>query len=222
MGGTSGRTFTFDFGGPLPAVWGAMADTARYNAAAALPKQTVTEIPGPDGDIKFIARAKVGGMELEWEDLPCNWVREHWFEHRRRFTKGPLALMDARLDLTAHAARLPRRLPPGSGAERAARARNPRRRLPALGRAHVPGPGAAGRPVRAGRAGGPVRAADGAGDRGRPGAPRRRWPSSWTPAPTGTASPSVWSPWSPRGWRSMPSGSGRCRSPGAGACRSGT
>ena len=40
--------------------------------------------PGPDGDIKFIARAKVGGMELEWEDLPCNWVREHWFEHRRR------------------------------------------------------------------------------------------------------------------------------------------
>ena len=100
MGGTSGRTFTFDFGGPLPAVWSAMADTARYNAAAALPKQTVTEIPGPDGAIKFIARAKVGGMELEWEDLPCNWVREHWFEHRRRFTRGPLALLDARLDLT--------------------------------------------------------------------------------------------------------------------------
>jgi class 3 adenylate cyclase len=100
MGGVSGRTFTHDFGGPLPAVWGAMADTARYNAAAALPKQTITETPGPAGDVRFIARAKVGGMALEWEDLPCNWVREHWFEHRRRFTKGPLAVMDARLDLS--------------------------------------------------------------------------------------------------------------------------
>ena len=100
MGGIRGRTFTFKFGGPLSAVWSAMADTARYNAAAALPKQTVTETAGPNGEMTFIARAKVGGMQLEWEDLPCNWVREHWFEHRRRFTRGPLALLDARLDLS--------------------------------------------------------------------------------------------------------------------------
>ena len=187
MGGTSGRTFTFDFGGPLPAVWSAMADTARYNAAAALPKQTVTEIPARWRASSSWPGRRSGRMQLEWEDLPCNWVREHWFEHRRRFTRGPLALLDARLDLTP-APRLPRRLPPGSGAERAARAPDPRRWLPALRRAHVPGPGAAGRPVRARRAGGPVRAADGAGDRCRPRAPGRRWPSSWMPAPTGTAS----------------------------------
>ena len=99
MGGARSRSFTYEFKGPLDAVWGAMADTARYNAAAALPKQTVTEIVGEDGAITFMARAKVGGMEVEWEDLPCNWVREHWFEHRRRFTKGPLAFLDARLDL---------------------------------------------------------------------------------------------------------------------------
>jgi class 3 adenylate cyclase len=100
MAGTQGRTFTYDFGGPLPAVWSAMADTARYNSAAALPKQTITEVTGPDGEIRFMAQAKVGGMAVEWEDLPCNWVREHWFEHRRRFTRGPLALLDARLELT--------------------------------------------------------------------------------------------------------------------------
>jgi class 3 adenylate cyclase len=99
MRGTQGRTFTYDFGGPVPAVWRAMADTARYNAAAALPKQTVTEVTGPDGEIRFMAQARAGGMTLEWEDLPCNWVREHWFEHRRRFTRGPLALLDARLEL---------------------------------------------------------------------------------------------------------------------------
>src|SRR5262245_508009 len=99
MGGIRGRTFIYDFGGRLPAVWSAMADTARYNAASALPRQTITETAGPDGAMTFVARAKVGGMELEWEDLPCNWVREHWFEHRRRFTRGPLALLDARLEL---------------------------------------------------------------------------------------------------------------------------
>jgi hypothetical protein len=98
------RAFTVEFAGDLPAVWRAMADTARYNAAAALPKQTVTEIPGPDGEITFVARAKLAGLPLEWEDLPCNWVRERWFEHRRRFRNGPLATLDARLDLTAAAA----------------------------------------------------------------------------------------------------------------------
>ena len=84
-----GRSFSFDFAGPLPAVWSAMADTARYNAAAALPKQVVTEVPQPDGSVRFMARAKVGPFALEWEDLPCNWVRERWFEHRRRFSPRP-------------------------------------------------------------------------------------------------------------------------------------
>ena len=60
------RAFTVEFAGDLPAVWRAMADTARYNAAAALPKQTVTEIPGPDGEITFVARAKLAGLPLEW------------------------------------------------------------------------------------------------------------------------------------------------------------
>ena len=101
MGGQRGRTFTFDFTGPLPAVWSAMADTARSNAAAALPRQLVTEVPQPDGSIRFMARARIGPFDLEWEDLPCNWVRERWFEHRRRFRRGPLATLDAHFELTA-------------------------------------------------------------------------------------------------------------------------
>ena len=87
MGRPVGRSFTFDFAGPLPAVWSAMADTARYNAAAALPKHIVTEVPSADGSITLHGQRKVGPFPLEWEDLPCNWVRERWFEHRRRFTQ---------------------------------------------------------------------------------------------------------------------------------------
>lgn len=94
-----GRTFTFNFAGPLPAVWSAMADTARYNEASGLPKHTITEIPQPDGTQLFIGKARMGPFELEWEDLPCNWVREHWMEHRRRFRRGPLRQLNARFEL---------------------------------------------------------------------------------------------------------------------------
>lgn len=100
MGDGSGRRFSHMFAGPLPAVWRAMADTARYNAAAALPRQTVTEMVQPDGTIRFVARAKIGPFSLQWEDLPCNWVRERWFEHRRRLENGPFMTLDARFELS--------------------------------------------------------------------------------------------------------------------------
>lgn len=92
------RSFSFDFTGPLPAVWQAMADTARYNEAAGLPRHNITETPQADGTIAFLARGRKGPFELEWEDLPCNWVRERWFEHRRLFRKGPLAELVARFE----------------------------------------------------------------------------------------------------------------------------
>ncbi|MGD9507711.1 MAG: hypothetical protein AB7X49_04020, partial [Geminicoccaceae bacterium] len=91
--------FTFEFQGALPAVWAAMADTARSNAAAALPRHTIVEVPDQEGGQSFRASGKIGAVRLEWDDLPCNWVRERWFEHRRRFTRGPFANFDARLDL---------------------------------------------------------------------------------------------------------------------------
>ena len=93
------RSFGFDFTGSPEAVWAAMADTARYNEAAGLPKHRIEEVPQADGSVAFIARAKAGPFELEWEDLPCNWVRGRWFEHRRRFRRGPLAVLDARFEL---------------------------------------------------------------------------------------------------------------------------
>ena len=68
-----------------------MADTARYNAAAALPTQTITETPEPDGDHQVHRPGEGRAGALVWEDLPCNWVREHWLEHRRRFPEGPFA-----------------------------------------------------------------------------------------------------------------------------------
>jgi class 3 adenylate cyclase len=94
-----GRSFGFDFTGSAEAVWTAMADTARYNEAAGLPRHMISEVPQADGTVRFVARARAGPFALEWEDLPCNWVRGRWVEHRRRFTRGPLERLDARLEL---------------------------------------------------------------------------------------------------------------------------
>jgi class 3 adenylate cyclase len=94
------RDFSFTFSGAPEAVWSAMADTARYNEAAGLPKHKVTETPRPDGSIAFLAQARMGPFDLEWEDLPCNWVRGRWVEHRRRFSRGPIEVLNARLDVT--------------------------------------------------------------------------------------------------------------------------
>ena len=94
------QTIGQELAGPAEAVWAALADTARFNEAGGLPRHRVREEPQPDGSVRFLATARVGPFTLEWEDLPCNWVRGRWVEHRRRFLRGPLASLDARLDLT--------------------------------------------------------------------------------------------------------------------------
>ncbi|MFO1036137.1 MAG: adenylate/guanylate cyclase domain-containing protein [Geminicoccaceae bacterium] len=76
-----------------------MADTARFNEAAKLPRQTIEERTEPDGGIAFVGRAKIGPLALVWDDLPCNWVAERWFEHTRLFHNGPLRRITARFSL---------------------------------------------------------------------------------------------------------------------------
>jgi class 3 adenylate cyclase len=72
-----------------------MADTARFNEAAGLPKHAIVETPRPDGSVDYTARARKGPFTLEWREHPVNWVHEKWFEHRRGFLKGPLKSLTA-------------------------------------------------------------------------------------------------------------------------------
>ena len=95
------RTFVYDYDAPVDAVWAAMADTARYNEAAGLPRHDIDEEILGNNAIRFRASARMGPFTLEWEDLHCNWVRDHWFRHERRFSKGPLATLIAELRLEA-------------------------------------------------------------------------------------------------------------------------
>ncbi|MCK6454753.1 MAG: adenylate/guanylate cyclase domain-containing protein [Alphaproteobacteria bacterium] len=95
------RTWTWRFDAPRRAVWTAMADTARFNEAAGLPRHAIVETPRPDGSVEYVGKAKQGPFDLVWREHPVNWVHERWFEHRRSFLKGPIREICATFRLSA-------------------------------------------------------------------------------------------------------------------------
>ena len=86
------RTWHWRFDEPPERLWPVLSDTARLNEAAKLPKYQVEDIPRGDGRVIHLARAKVAGLSLEWEEPPYEWVRNRSFRQTRIFRKGPLRI----------------------------------------------------------------------------------------------------------------------------------
>ena len=97
--GEKSATWTWDFERPPADIWPLMADTARFNEAAKIPKHAITEIPQPDGSVKYLGRVKMGPFDIQWREKPVNWVSEQWFEHCRYFQTGPLKSLCAQFAL---------------------------------------------------------------------------------------------------------------------------
>lgn len=93
------QTFEWHFDQPPHAMWDALADTARFNEAAQLPKHEIEEDLQEDGSVRFYAKAKKGPIDLAWEEVPVEWVDQQWFRHIRLFSKGPLKRLSATLRL---------------------------------------------------------------------------------------------------------------------------
>jgi len=91
----------WEFDHPPSAVWPLLADTARFNEAAGLPKHPVRREPQPDGSVRYFAEARIGPFALAWEEIPVEWVSDRWFRHERRFSRGPLARLTASAELRA-------------------------------------------------------------------------------------------------------------------------
>src|SRR5882672_1135028 len=81
------RSWEWRFDQPPDLVWPVVADTARFNEAAKLPKYQVEDVPAADGRVLRLARAKVGGFPLEWEERPYEWVQNRSFRQTRLFRK---------------------------------------------------------------------------------------------------------------------------------------
>ncbi|HEX4571319.1 MAG TPA: adenylate/guanylate cyclase domain-containing protein [Dongiaceae bacterium] len=95
------RSWTWHVDRPAEAMWSVLADTARLNEAQKVPRQQIEEIPQADGSVLYLGRARIGPIALAWREKPVNWVTGQWFEHCRYFTRGPLALLCARLKVSA-------------------------------------------------------------------------------------------------------------------------
>lgn len=97
VGRLHSRTFVWHFDQPPERMWRALADTARFNEAAGLPKHAIEEIMQPDGSLRFFAEARRGPFRLAWEEIPVEWVDARRFRHLRVFSKGPLKSLSATL-----------------------------------------------------------------------------------------------------------------------------
>ena len=93
------RTWTWTFEHPVERMWPVLADTARFNEAAGLPKHEIEEVPQEDGSVRYFGRGRVGGLALRWEEWPANWVECRWFEHCLAFENGPLGRLCTKLRL---------------------------------------------------------------------------------------------------------------------------
>jgi class 3 adenylate cyclase len=94
------RIWQWKFASPPAAIWPSMADTARFNEAAAIPKHEIIETPRPDGSVDYAGRLRKGPITIEWTERPVNWIAEQWFEHCRDFRNGPFRSLCATFELT--------------------------------------------------------------------------------------------------------------------------
>ena len=93
------QTWEWEFEHPPEAMWPLLADTARFNEAAKLPKHQIAEIPQPDGSVPYFGAARMGPFDIKWQEKPVNWVSEQGFEHTRYFSSGPVKVLSAALEV---------------------------------------------------------------------------------------------------------------------------
>ncbi len=85
---------------PPDRLWPVLSDTARFNEAFDAPKYQMEEIPQADGTVLRLARARIGRMNLEWEERPYEWVEGRYWSQRRVFRSGPFRSFGPTLQLT--------------------------------------------------------------------------------------------------------------------------
>jgi class 3 adenylate cyclase len=79
------REWEWEFSAAPEALWPVLADTARFNEAAGLPRYEVTDLPQPDGTVRRIGRARRLGITVSWEEGVPQWIVGRRFVHERRF-----------------------------------------------------------------------------------------------------------------------------------------
>src|SRR4051812_24593537 len=99
MNHSAERTWHWQFDQPPQVIWDIFADTARFNEAAGFPPHVIREVEQPGGSMRYFGSASVNSYQLEWEEIPVNWIKYEWFTHERRFMRGPFSVVSAHVEL---------------------------------------------------------------------------------------------------------------------------
>src|SRR5215510_4632265 len=95
------KRWEFDLKSNPERLWPFIADTNRFNRDTGVPQ---IEIDSADNASRRNARRKVRlsiyGLPVEWEEQPFEWVKPVRFGIERVYSKGPLARLKMRAELT--------------------------------------------------------------------------------------------------------------------------
>lgn len=82
------------------AVWPILSDTERFNEMSGLPRYLLSETAQHDGSVRRVANGRVARFDVQWLELPVEWVEEQYFTQTRLFLNGPLSRFTATLRLS--------------------------------------------------------------------------------------------------------------------------
>jgi adenylate cyclase len=74
----------------VASLWPFVADTDRFRAVTGFPPANFTEEPLPEGGSRRVARLRMYGFPIVWEEQPFEWIREREFIENHRYEVGPL------------------------------------------------------------------------------------------------------------------------------------
>lgn len=83
------RVFQWDLKSTPNQLWPYVCDTDRLNRAVGLPSVSYRTVADPDRGIRKFGSFKIGGMKVEWEEHPFEWVEGKRMGVLREFSTGP-------------------------------------------------------------------------------------------------------------------------------------
>ena len=85
-------------------LWPLLSATDKLNREWGLPSVIYTPKPNPRGGSDLSARAKVFGMNVQWEEQPYEWIEPAYWQVKREYSSGPIRIGIFKLELTTPAA----------------------------------------------------------------------------------------------------------------------
>ena len=84
---------------PREAVWTALSNTDWFNRALGLPAVEYEFQARAEGGSTTLARARLAGLEIVWQELPFEWLEPEFYRVRRIIERGPLRSATVKLEL---------------------------------------------------------------------------------------------------------------------------